>query len=103
MVNNGQEAVERLADAFAAHHHDGRVHARRERLRCARAIRERGQGHRVPIIGVTAHALESDRELCLDAGMDDYMSQPIRPELLEGKIRPGSAESDRTLLALRTT
>ena len=49
--------------------------------------RERGQGHRVPIIGVTAHALESDRDLCLDAGMDDYMSKPISPELLEEKIR----------------
>ncbi len=53
-----------------------------------RAIRdrERGQGHRVPIIGVTAHALEIDRDLCLDAGMDDYMSKPISPELLEEKL-----------------
>jgi CheY-like chemotaxis protein len=48
--------------------------------------RERGQGHRVPIIGVTAHALDSDRDLCLDAGMDDYMAKPISPELLEEKI-----------------
>lgn len=53
-----------------------------------RAIRdrERVQGHRVPIIGVTAHTLEVDRDLCLDAGMDDYMSKPISPELLEEKL-----------------
>ncbi|MGZ2455226.1 response regulator [Rhizobium sp. IY2] len=57
--------------------------------------REKGQGHRVPIIGVTAHALESDRELCLDAGMDDYMSKPISPELLEEKIRQWLGTSER--------
>ncbi|CAN7410065.1 response regulator [Rhizobium sp. LjRoot258] len=53
-----------------------------------RAIRDRecGQGHRVPIIGVTAHALEADRDVCLEAGMDDYMSKPISPELLEEKL-----------------
>jgi len=57
--------------------------------------RERGQGHRVPIIGVTAHALESDRDLCLDAGMDDYMSKPISPELLEEKIRQWLGASEQ--------
>jgi CheY-like chemotaxis protein len=49
----------------------------------------------VPIIGVTAHALESDRELCLDAGMDDYMSKPISPELLEEKIRQWLGTSEQ--------
>lgn len=53
-----------------------------------RAIRERerGNGHRVPIIGVTAHALDADRERCIEAGMDDYMSKPISPELLQEKL-----------------
>jgi PAS domain S-box-containing protein len=48
---------------------------------------ERQTGTHVPIIGVTAHALESDRELCFQVGMDDYLSKPISPEALETKIR----------------
>lgn len=54
-----------------------------------RKIRELEQksGTHTPIVGVTAHALESDRDLCLNAGMDDYLSKPISPEALEAKIR----------------
>jgi signal transduction histidine kinase/CheY-like chemotaxis protein len=48
---------------------------------------EDGLGKHVPIVGVTAHALDVDRDLCLEAGMDDYMSKPISPELLEAKVR----------------
>ncbi|WP_028747016.1 response regulator [Rhizobium mesoamericanum] len=88
VVGNGQEAVD------AWHRHTPRIIMMDVSMPvmnghdATRAIRnrEREQGHRVPIIGVTAHALEADRDLCLEVGMDDYMSKPISPELLEEKL-----------------
>jgi two-component system sensor histidine kinase/response regulator len=43
-------------------------------------------GRRVPIVGVTAHATARDRRLCLAAGMDTYLSKPIRPDMLFAAI-----------------
>jgi CheY-like chemotaxis protein len=47
---------------------------------------ERASGGHTPIIGVTAHALKGDREKCIEAGMDDYLSKPISPDRLSAKI-----------------
>lgn len=53
---------------------------------CIREM-EKKQGGHVPIIAVTANALAGDRERCLEAGMDDYISKPVDFQQLLGLLK----------------
>src|SRR5688572_23580836 len=86
----GEEAVAKACAApspFLAILMDVRMHGMDgfEATRLIRA-REREKGRRTPIIAVTAFVLAGDRERCLEAGMDDYVGKPVRPDVLAQKL-----------------
>ena len=57
-------------------------------LEATAAIRqkEKDSGSHIPIIAMTAHAMDSDREKCLQAGMDEYISKPLKADRLLNMI-----------------
>ncbi|QDU98724.1 PAS domain-containing hybrid sensor histidine kinase/response regulator [Lignipirellula cremea] len=88
VANNGQEAVEAVQrETFDLILMDVQMPIL-DGLEATRAIRklERSSDHRTLIMAMTAHALQGDRERCLAAGMDEYLSKPIRAQNLFDKI-----------------
>jgi len=53
----------------------------------------------VPVVGVTAHALKGDMDLCIEAGMDDYLSKPVSPARVFEKLDQWLKEDDRQIQA----
>ncbi|MBU0799616.1 MAG: response regulator [Alphaproteobacteria bacterium] len=86
-ATNGLEALERLGSPSANYDlilMDCQM-PKIDGFEACRRLREKEkiQGRpRMPVIAMTAHAMEGDRDLCLQAGMDDYLSKPINPDKL---------------------
>ena len=94
MAASGHEALE----ALQRRHYDlvfmDVMMPEMDGLETTRAIREREKNpaahpnfsSKILIIAMTAHAMQSDREKCINAGMDDYLAKPIRPADVRGMI-----------------
>ncbi len=94
VANNGREAVDRFKTAaFDLILMDVQM-PEMDGLEATRTIRglESGDVH-IPIIAMTAHAMRGDRERCLEAGMDDYLSKPIQAKLLYAVVESVPAGS----------
>jgi CheY-like chemotaxis protein len=104
-VGDGKEALEALArapyDLVLMDVHmpemDGLEATRRIRRAEGSPRSKRGTaGYRTPIVALTANAMEGDRQVCLDAGMDDFLTKPLDLEALRSILKrysPGGAQT----------
>lgn len=95
LANNGNEAIRALSSApidippFEAILMDCQMPVM-DGYEATRQIRAKAAGEKyvnIPIIAMTANAMTGDKEKCLQAGMNDYVSKPIDPDVLEKTLR----------------
>jgi two-component system, sensor histidine kinase and response regulator len=116
LAENGEQAVSAWADADRATPFDlifmDVQMPVMDGLQATIAIRvaERPTGRHVPIVAMTAHAMQGDRDRCLAAGMDDYLSKPlVLKDLLDllarrstGRLSPSHLDVDLREAATHT-
>ncbi|MGZ3305585.1 MAG: ATP-binding protein, partial [Asticcacaulis sp.] len=87
---NGLDAFEKIkAGQYTAALMDVQMHGLNglDATRMIRAHEAQTGATRLPIVGMTAHALAGDRERCLAVGMDDYIPKPFNPDELQSKLK----------------
>ena len=83
VANNGKEVVEKYTASpkdFDLIFMDVQM-PKMDGLEATKTIRQKGFDT-IPIVAMTAHAMKGDREMCLGAGMDDYIAKPIKREVV---------------------
>jgi PAS domain S-box-containing protein len=88
VADNGQEAVDACArTGYDALLMDCQMPIMDGFVATAKIREQEGEKRRTPIVAMTASAMAGDRERCLAAGMDDYVSKPISPESISEVLR----------------
>ena len=89
VATNGEDALQMIGEtSYAVVLMDVQMQGM-SGLETTARLREMETAHhwpRLAVIGMTAHALTGDRERCIAAGMDDYISKPFEPDMLKEKL-----------------
>ena len=92
VASNGEEAVYKVSNGgnFDLIFMDCQM-PRMDGYEASRHIRDIEQSHqvapRIPIVALTANAMQGDRERCIEAGMDDYIAKPVKKEAILEVLR----------------
>ncbi len=89
VAHNGREAFEKFKSGnYVLILMDIQMHGMNgwDATRLIRTYETANRLRRIPILGMTAHALSGDRERCLASGMDDYIAKPFSPDILQNKL-----------------
>lgn len=66
-------------------------------VEATRNLRQSWNSKQLPIVGLSAHAMEKDRRSCLDAGMNDYLTKPLDPQKLYSTLKKSLSKGKRNL------